>query len=52
VFVRRSGLTLDCGDPAPLWLSALLLYFCTLFGFYPEAKAAQGRRSPKIAVQS
>ena len=49
IFVRRFGLTLECGAPAPLCLA--------VHWFYPasgqfNSKAAQGRRSPKIAPQS
>jgi len=34
------------------WLFARFLYFCPLFGFYPESKAKQELRTPKIAAQS
>ena len=49
IFVRRFGLTFECGAPAPLCLA--------VHWFYPasgqfNSKAAQGRRSPKIAPQS
>jgi hypothetical protein len=45
IFVRRLGLTLECGIPAPLCLA--------VHWFYPasgqsNSKAAQGRRSPKM----
>jgi len=50
--VSRSGLTLDCGNPAPLWFSVPFFVLYPLFRIYPESKAAQGRRTPKIAAQS
>jgi hypothetical protein len=49
IFVRRFGLTLECGTPAPLCLA---VHWFILLPGQSNSKAAQGRRSPKIAPQS
>jgi hypothetical protein len=52
LLVRRSGLTLDCGVPVPLWIQDKIQTAGRDTKTGQKDKAAQGRRTPKIAAQS
>ena len=50
--VRRSGLTLECGAPVPLWFSVRLLYFCPVIILLSVIQVLSGIQSEAGASHS